>query len=723
MDALAHSRNAEGQRHDLVAHLRAVSEKAAEFAQGFGGAEIAHYVGLWHDVGKLAPGFQEYLRRCEQDPSPGQRGPDHKAAGSLLARQHAGPAAFLVQGHHGGLRSRSDFDAWLHGLEGKSEVQDAIERARTLVPDLEPRDQLLPPADVRGDRLGWDFFLRLVFSALVDADHLDTEAHFDRGRAALRGGEVTMRELWQRFDEGRGRLVTPRDDPVGRMRQEVYAACLCGASHPPGLFRLTVPTGGGKTLSGMAFALRHAIEHGLRRVIVAVPFISITEQTADVYRSVLERVEDAHPVIIEHHSGGAADEGEGFTESEVRRRLAAENWDAPIIVTTTVQLLESLFAAGPSRCRKLHRLAQSVIVLDEAQALPSHLLTPILDALRRLCEQAGATVVLSTATQPAFDSVTAFANLSAREIVPQPERLFATLRRVRYEWRTEQTSTWEEIARIVAGVPQALAIVNTKRDALALLDALDDPDALHLSTLLCGAHRRAVIREVRRRLEERAACRLVSTQVVEAGVDIDFPLVVRALGPLDSVIQAAGRCNREGRREHGKVVIVRPADGGTPPGAYRTACGVTEALLGAGDLDPDDPADARRFFQRLFQTVDLDREEIQGVRERLDFAEVQRRFRMIDDDTEDVVMPYGGPGERRAVADALAQLRSGARSARVLMRRVRPYVVAVRRREVEAHRRSGLASEVMPGLLEWLGAYDPVRGLVGDSVDPESLIV
>ncbi|HEY8489742.1 MAG TPA: CRISPR-associated helicase Cas3', partial [Dehalococcoidia bacterium] len=595
---------------------------------------------------------------------------------------------------------------------------------------LEPADPLpIPPHATTGPHAA-ELFLRLLFSALVDADYLDTEVHFRAEHAMTRGTAAPVAELWERFQRDQARLETAvrragrQEEPVIQARDAIYRACLEAAEQPPGLFRLTAPTGGGKTRAAMAFALRHALRHGHRRIVVAVPFMSITEQTADVYRRIFE-TDGGPPVVLEHHSAAEPEDphGEDFRRREVWARLAAENWDTPIVVTTTVQLFESLFAARPDRCRKLHRLARSVIVLDEAQALPSYLLDPILDALRELTAHYGVTAVLSTATQPAFEAIPAFRNLQATEIVPDPARFFRSLARVEYQWRFDRPLSWAEVADLLRGEPQALAVVNTKRDALALLDALDDPEALHLSTLLCGAHRRRVLAEVARRLREGAPCRLISTQVVEAGVDLDFPVVFRAFGPLDAVIQAAGRCNREGRLARGRVVVFEAAEGRLPQGAYQTGADVARVVLGRDGRDLHDPAVSQEYFQRLFQRVETDRERIQAQRALLNYPETARLFRMIDDDTEHVVVTgYGTEAERRQVRAWLDHLRGGAPDAREVLRRLQPYVVAVRRSEADRYRRQGLIEGVMPGVGEWLGGYDDkVRGLIVSN--PEQLVI
>lgn len=709
--AWAHSSNASGERHPLVDHLTSVARLAGHFADSFGGAGYARLLGLWHDVGKFAPEFQTYLRLCELGRGPA-RGPDHKAAGALLAQRASRPAlALLVQGHHGGLSSVEDCRAWLESHESSERVLQAVAAAESVLPDIGSDAKVEPPDHARVDALGAELFLRLLYSALIDADRLDTERHFDPGRSEWRGAEdVTVSTLWERFLSTRAQLVRETADEVGAVRREVYDACIEAAERPPGVFRLAVPTGGGKTLSGLAFALRHAAAHGLERVVVAVPYLSITEQTADVYRAAL-----GEDVVLEHHSGRS--EADGDDEHDLLQRLAAENWDARVIVTTTVQLFESLFAARASRCRRVHRLARSVIVLDEAQSLPVHLLDPILDALGRLARDYGSSVVLSTATQPAFDAVPAFAAVVATDIVSDAPSMYRRLRRVTYDWRLDGMLAWVDVAELMIGERHALAIVNTKADAAALLDVLDRDDVLHLSTLLCAAHRRRVIGEVKRRLAEGENCLLVSTQVVEAGVDLDFPLVLRALGPLDAIVQAAGRCNREGRLPTGRVIVFDPDGGRLPKGAYTVGTNGTRITMAQGG-DVDDPAVVRAYYERLVGLLPTDPRGIQAHRRALDFRRVAEEFRMIDDDSLDVVVPYDDALAR------LADLRREPWRARLHLRGLRPYSVSVRAREAHRLHERGLIAPVMDGLGEWLGRYDDVRGLAREGdIDLERLVV
>jgi CRISPR-associated endonuclease/helicase Cas3 len=727
----AHTRNAEGRYHGLADHLQAVAEIARDFAGPFGAAEAAYYAGLWHDLGKFHPDFQAYLERCEASAEARGTGPDHKGAGVRLALTHLGPVALALQGHHGGLRNRSDLEAWLAGPRVKREAVDgALRLAYEAIADLEPGAALQLPSFVRGGTTG-ELFLRLVFSALVDADYLDTERHFSEGRASRRAQAVSPAVLWEQFQLDQARFQEAQR-PIDEIRNAIYEHCVAAASEHPGAFKLSVPTGAGKTRSAMAFALRHAVLHGLRRVVVAVPFISITEQTADTYRKIFAAAGPS--AVLEHHSLAMLKEDsddeqrqEDAQGSAVWSRLAAENWDAPIVVTTTVQLFESLFASGTSACRKLHRLAKSVIVLDEAQALPARLLTPILDVLQELALNYGSTIVFSTATQPAFDSIPAFRSIAPVAIVPEPQQYYAALKRVDYEW-LPSTHTWAQIAEIMRDEPQALAVVNTKKHALSLVEELHGAgveDVIHLSTLLCGAHRREVLRRISSHLDAGERCVVVSTQVIEAGVDLDFPVVLRATAPLDSVIQAAGRCNREAKLGRGRVVVFDPEDGGLPTeSSYKVGTAQTKALRQAASLgralDPDDPAVSALYFRRLLETLGpagTDRARVQEARAEWDFPETARRFCMIEDAESIVVTKYGTEAQRAEVRRLLSELRDRSAPGRELLRDLQPYVVNAYKHEIERYQREGLLVEVIDSVWEWLGEYDPVNGIVATDVD------
>lgn len=714
---LAHSPGPDGKPQLLVRHLEAVAKIAASHAAKFEAAALGHWSGLWHDVGKFHPDFQAYVRNPVQ-----RHGPDHSSAGAALAAEVYDLLAFPIAGHHAGLPSRTALKSRLAEKQGDAAVRTALEIAARMIRDLRPTEVIATPSFLFDHRGGsHELFVRMLFSGLVDADYLDTERHFAPRRSAVRERSVSFDILWERFASNQARISGVDGSPLNRVRHEIYEQGLRVAALPPGVFSLTVPTGGGKTRSVMGFALRHALRHGLNRIIVAIPYTSIIEQTADVYRGIF-----GDALVLEHHSAVDPERPDDGVHPDWAR-LASENWDAPIIVTTTVQLFEGLFADRPSRCRRLHNITLSVVVLDEVQMLPPHLLAPILDVLKELVAHYRVTVVLCTATQPALTEsplaprFKGFAEV--REIIEDPARYFVALRRVHYE-RPAEAWSWEQVADVMRAERQALAVVNTKPDALALLDALADSDVLHLSTLLCGAHRRDVLREVRRRLDGAERCLLVSTQVIEAGVDLDFPLVLRAMGPLDRIVQAAGRCNREGRLDAGKVVVFDPKEGRVPGGAYRTGTDTTRSLVQTDGFDFHAPAWYERYFRMLYQARDLDEKRIQPLRAALDYPEVARRFRLIEDDTVPVVVRYRGPdGLERAADEVLAAARSTLEMPRDIFRLLQPYLVQVWEREIAAHERAGRLAQVRPGLWEWLGGYDAVRGLTGTPRDPGELVV
>lgn len=741
----AHTPVDDGPWHDLVEHLERTAERARENGDKFGAGELVYLAGLWHDIGKFNPKFQRYLRDCEAAKRAGKDAPakgiPHAPYGARFAREAFPPLIQVIYGHHAGLNETEYVKArleepWL--WEAYDEVLDLTRKHLEGFGAPENLAALL--SDPPRDELQREFFLRMVFSALVDADFLDTETHFEKENAARRQISTALAEMWEvlRRDQAE-RFARPEtlssETAVDRVRAEVYEACVDAAAVPQGVFCLSVPTGGGKTRSGLAFALKHAKEHGLDRVIVAAPYTSIIDQTADVYRGIFEGLGDE--VVLEHHSAARQEqpeeratdpvEAEKLHERLVSARLAAQNWEAPLVVTTTVQLFESLLANRTSKCRKLHNVAKSVIVLDEVQTLPLGLLKPILSVLRELVRRYEVSVVLCTATQPALDEQSQYLEGfdDVRDIVPEDEaaELFRSMKRVRYDiW--EEEWDWEEVARRVTEAADsagaALVVLNSRRDALAVLGAIGNgrPGLFHLSTLLCGAHRREVLAEVRRRLKAKEPCLLVSTQVVEAGVDLSFPVVFRAMGPLDRIVQAAGRCNREGELPgDGRVVVFRPREGRMPRGAYERAFDQSEILLRKG-VDLHKPEIFREYFSALYQIGPTDEKGIQELRKRLNYPEVAREFRLIDDDTVPVVVEYD---------EEARQLIKRIRRAGVLRRgdhrRLQPYVVGLKKWEFEDN--EWLTEDLLQesdGVKLWMGTYDPLRGVSAARIDPADLI-
>jgi CRISPR-associated endonuclease/helicase Cas3 len=587
----------------------------------------------------------------------------------------------------------------------------------------------------------------MAFSALVDADWLDTERFMSPKTAANRRRQsrpplTTLRACLDDHLAGFG----PPDTPVRRARADVLASCRAASSQSPGLFSLTVPTGGGKTLSSLAFALDHAISHGMERIIYVLPFTSIIEQNAAVFRDVFSSLGD--DVVVEHHSN-LDSEAAHVTHAS---RLATENWDARVIVTTNVQFFESLHAARPRDCRKLHRLARSVIILDEAQTLPVTLLQPCLRALRELAgcgpdgrSNYGTSIVLCTATQPAVGWREDFRSglRNVREITPDRVSLFNVLRRVRVTDLGRSPFSDTELAARLADHPQVLCIVNTRRHAAELYRSLpDDGTRRHLSALMCPAHRSAVLGDprhpapgsIRQALKNGIPCRVVTTQLIEAGVDVDFPVVYRALAGLDSIAQAAGRCNREGRLPAPGETFVFTPERPIPRGFLRKTADSAAEVLPLHAADPLSPAAIEAYFH-LHYWRSGDQTDAKRILDcfpplqseasflGLQFKDCAERFQFIESSYQPVLVPYG---EGRAL---IAELRATYEPAaqRHLARRLQRYVVQVPAPAALAHRGRGLVELHERYLvLDDDTAYSDELGLqlsTDQPMDPEQLIV
>ncbi|MEV4829225.1 CRISPR-associated helicase Cas3' [Micromonospora sp. NPDC049257] len=732
-----------GRWHSLAEHLHGTAGLARRFAAPFGGGEVAYWLGALHDVGKASCAWQGKLAAVAS--TGGVVGIDHKSLGTRIAQERGlGLFAGAIFGHHGGLVDTPTLRAMLRQrlAAWSGEVMSAERELAGLLPDLPEDLGSLVPKGWRGDPLVGEMALRLCYSALVDADSLDTGAHFQGLTGPLVRADANFGHLYKVFEQRRREELSGRgDSPVAGLRERVYADCLAAAEREPGMFRLGAPTGAGKTLASGGFALRHAEKHGLRRVIVAVPFLTITEQNAAVYRRLLDE-DGGEPVVLEHHSQADFDDPDAGRWA----RLAAENWDAPFVVTTFVRLFESLYARKPSAMRRVHRLANSVIVLDEVQALPHAMLAPILDGLRLLVRHFGTTVLLSSATQPSFWALDEFKDVPCTDLIHDTPRLVSELRRVRYEWQLDPQPTLADVADQAMGERSALVVVNTTADAKTVFERWSDSEperaAWHLSTRMCPDHRRRVLAQVRTRLDRGERVLLVATQLIEAGVDVDFPVVFRAMAPADSLLQAAGRANREGRMAHGgRVVVFAPQDGGQPP-TYKTLVGCTGRQFGPQKADPDDVEALGRYYRNVYDMLNLaDRQHIgqriQQARQRWEFesvadgpmnAETKQRdrklaFRMIDDDAVNVVTPQGAetPELRGELEQLIVDLRHAPIRELAKLRRLQPFTTnlhpsALRQTGVMALLRPILGTEVRRGaLVEWIGEYDPATGI---NLDP-----
>lgn len=630
----------------LADHLRNVADLAAKFAAPFGASEEARLAGLLHDLGKYQADFQNYLAHGR----PRTPHAIHGAA-ALAAVRHL---ANLIASHHAGLHDEDDaFAASLNRLltpDGRETLQKlhSAYRADKLPPPPKP------PASQTSQEgnAAEDLALRLLLSVLCDADYLDTEAHFlqTAGKARPEPTSASPVDLRAKLDAHLATFAQRvRPSALDQLRTRIATRCSeVGRNSPPGTFSLTVPTGGGKTLASAAFALHHAVARGFARVIYVIPYTSIIEQNARVFASVFgaENVLEHHSLADWHTAAESEDDPESIA---ARAKLAAENWDAPFIVTTNVQFFESLHSHRPSAVRKLHRLIGSVVLFDECQTFPPELLAPSLATLQALQAYGKTSLVFCTATQPALEQSEFFPEgfPAITEIIPSTPEWHLherpEFRRTRIRHQSTPISL-EAFADRVSNHTRALAIVNTRRAARELFDAVQarasGDHVFHLSTFMCPAHRQAVLDTIRSRLgTPGVACLVISTQLIEAGVDLDFPKVFRVLGPLDAILQAAGRCNREGRLTDpsgnptpGEVEVVTLADAHPPPGIYARATSLAAKFLPRGDGGDISPADTRAYFRELYHDTERDKHHIAHLRRQRLHRQVGLKYRWIDED-------------------------------------------------------------------------------------------
>ena len=692
MEYYAHSGESGGCEywHRLATHLQDTGARAADFLEPAGMANIGRTAGLLHDLGKYTREFQARLN--------GGRRVNHSTAGAKVAIERYGQKlgrmlAFCVAGHHAGLADGVDgnrITALTDRLKEEVPRLDPVWEREIELPQLEPPP--LKPRDIETAGFCAAFLIRMMFSALVDADYLDTEAYYAKleGKHQPRGQYPLLRDISQRLDVYLKALMSDvKASEINDLRQEVLCHARSKADLPPGLFSLTVPTGGGKTLTSLAFALDHAVRHGLERIIYVIPYTSIIDQTASVFRCALsENKNDQVDFIIEHHS--AFDEDNiSNREAKEKLSLAMENWDAPIIVTTSVQFFESLFANRSSRCRKLHNITNSVVILDEAQTLPLKFLRPCVTALDELARNWRTSIVLCTATQPALRTAEDEFHgglTGLREIAPDPKRLYQRLRRTCIHQQGYMDDT--QLATRLREFPQALCIVNKRRHARELYESIRDAEgAAHLTTLMCAHHRREILNTVKRHLKDGAPVRLVATSLIEAGVDVDFPVVWRAEAGLESIIQAAGRCNREGKASIGDVFVFKPAEGEgrKPPGDIPQLAGAAREVMRLHE-DPASLDAIRAYFQLVYWTKDkqLDAEDILAkIHERSDtldfpFETIARKFRLIETEMVPIIIPYPVENDNGVVRCLLEKLERAEYTGRIA-RRLQPYTVQVPR--------------------------------------------
>ena len=721
----------------LQSHSVNVGEMAEDFARVFGAQEIAYQTGKLHDLGKYSEPFNQRLH--------GGPSVDHATAGAKIAVERWGNVigklmAFCIAGHHAGLANGGG-----EGDNRRTLKQRLALRFGADIPALDnlwqqeiklPQNLSAPPlkADAHHPFFSYAFFTRMLYSCLVDADYLDTEAFYSNleNKVSERGGYPDLNALQHNFNQFindfRRRIAQApeqteaekRNAALNRLRSEILDHAVEQATQAQGLFTLTVPTGGGKTFTSMAFALEHAKRHGMRRVIYVIPFTSIIEQNAAEFRKAFGEL--GEQAVLEHHS--TFDDGKLQNEAtKDKLRLASENWDAPIVVTTAVQFFESLFADRSSRCRKLHNIAGSVIILDEAQMLPLNLLLPIMQAIKELAQNYRCSVVMCTATQPAVQAENGFYRgfENVREIAPKPTALFDKLRRTTVQHIGTQTDA--DLLAKLAEHPQMLVIVNNRRHARSLYDQAKHLDGtFHLTTLMCAKHRSQKLDEIRGRLKSGEPCRVIATSLIEAGVDVDFPLVMRAEAGLDSVAQAAGRCNREGKRpsENSFVWIFAPEEQWKAPPELATQAAVMRLTADSFSDDLLSTQAVAAYFAELYQLKgsELDNKKILKMHndtgQSLDFPfqTIADKFRMIESHMQPLIIPFDVDAENLISSLHHADHIGG------LLRKLQPYTVQIPEKALAALYKAGRIEPINEKnfgkqfyTLIGLDLYDEVAGL------------
>lgn len=715
MEYVTHLRE-DGSYQPLKEHLEGTAKLSAEFAASFGSSSHAKRTALLHDIGKYSPNGQ----RRQRDPEHTAK-VDHSTAGARAAADLDDmPAAFAIAGHHGGLpdlgtRLSLDDGTLCARLNKKLTGGDDPSAWRSEI-SLPTGVQLTPPWLPRNDVRLTAMYIRMLFSCLVDADFLDTERALSKEEKP-RGIGDSMPALLEKLQAHVAKWLEEPKSDLCCLRNEVLRRCLRGSEDPQGLYSLTVPTGGGKTVSSLAFALSHAVKHDMKRIIYVIPYTSIIDQNAKVFRDIL-----GDENVVEHHSQVDLPDTDAETPDALRKRLACENWDAPVIVTTAVQFFESFYAAKPGRCRKLHNVANSVVIFDEAQTLPISLMRPCVSVIDQLVQHYGVTAVLCTATQPELLSI--FSGFTAgtriQELVPDPDALFSSLRRVTFQ--QDGTLSDEELAARIRQENAVLCIVNSRKQARSLYEALLEEGRFHLSTLMNAIDRERTIATIRERLDKKQCCRVISTSLIEAGVDVDFPTVYRELAGLDSILQAAGRCNREGKEAaQDSIVHIYQTEHAVPPIMRPNIESCRTVLrLYAEDIGSRKAIHAY-FCDLLFKRGEnqqrsrpvssendlLDTSKTLSSEARFAFRETAEHFRFIDTDTVTVYIPTPENSED------IKALRDGHYS-RELFRRLGRCGVSIYRREYQTLCGIGGVTEITDahcGILSDINLYTPECGL------------
>ncbi|MEG1254235.1 CRISPR-associated helicase Cas3' [Clostridium sp.] len=704
--------NEKGDKQTVQEHVENVARITGEFSNKFGAKETGRVCGQLHDVGKCSSEFQ--CRLLQNGPKIDHATAGAKEASKIFGRLYERILGYIICGHHSGL---PDFGTMESGLLQrlnkdipKYYADDITEKAKISsnilineIPQNTSRN--------RGFTIG--FYIRMIYSSLVDADFLDTEEFNDCERKIQRGNYKKFGELETYFnDYMKKKNVESKKSSINIYRKQIYDNCIDAAFQRTNLFTLTVPTGGGKTLSSMAFALNHLKFNYLERIICVIPYTSIIEQNANVYKGIW-----GQDSVLEHHSNfdfSEVTDTENMKDIE-KLKYASENWDVPIIVTTNVQFFESLFANRSSMCRKLHNITNSVVIIDEAQMMPTKFLTPTIAALKELVNNYNTSVVLTTATKPKFPS--AILEGTGVEIIKNPDELYNALKRTKVEYINELSD--EGLATMIEELDKVLIIVNTRNHAQNIYDRLDksEKDSLfHLSAKMCPEHRNIILSRIKDRLKLGEKCKVISTQLIECGVDISFPVVYRSLTGIDSIAQSAGRCNREGELDIGKVYVFKSTETYGKPVMYQSRTADFGRQVLERYEDPLSLDAISKYFDLLYD-MERDKLDSKNIMDNFEekasnlefaFATTAREYKLIEEG-ETLIIPYN---------DEACKLIEGLRYSEFpnsFMRKLQKYTISIHSNQLKKLQEEGgviIIHDIFYVLSTKEGFYDENTGLV-----------
>ena len=717
----AHSENEHGEKHKLSIHLQRTAKLMEDFARRIEYKKIFKLAGLLHDLGKYQQNFQHYLE------SGGKRGSvPHSSWGAGYARNlKINEISIVIDGHHKGLPNNAHWkmDTEPFGREESKALKELL--------DIFMDDNRLMEKDINVETPAFseimqrELFIRYLFSILVDADWLSTEEHFKEEKFNARKScplmiDEMLDKLEKAFDD------KPKDSELNFLRNKARESVAKKADNLCGFYSLSLPTGMGKTLISLSWALRHAKHNDLKRIIVVLPFTNIIDQTAEVFKEIF-----GGEYVLEHHSNYGIDklcESEDISILEERKKLACENWDYPIIVTTTVQFFESLFSNKKSKCRKVHNIADSVVIFDEVQYLPKEIISPTVTMLKNVQAVMGTSFLFCTATQPAFEKRGGFDGIdNIQPLIDNPAEIYEKTKRVDYHLLNEMMPIEEDFlySEIAKRDESTLVIVNTKKTALAFYKHIQChnnsiwDEKYHLSTSMCPAHRKKIIKRIKSDLENKRKIIVSSTQLIEAGVDFDFPVVFRAMAPLESIIQSAGRCNREGKMAvKGKVFLFKYADGGMPDRTYAACAGHAEDLL-INDLEQIYRHNifARYYSEVINLFVDPDRNNINSAREKFNYETVSDAYHLIKKTTESLFI-YNYNDDSKKLFHSIEHKEYLSKAD---YRKMQAFTVNVYQKFINEN--VSLCKTMPQGFMVWFGNYDPNTGITNIPINPDDLVV